>query len=141
MRKALTIVLTCSDFRFQNAISEYLRERGMQGEFELFSLHGACKTITQAKSLAERDFVLANLRTAKENNSLAKLILIHHRDCSAYGGSKLFDNSATEFQRHANEMKGAKEIIKEFLFELEVETLFADSDSEVSEGSICFKDA
>ncbi len=140
MRKALIIVLTCSDFRFQNALFEYLSGRGVGGEVEYIAIHGASKTLTQPRSPSEKDWVLQMLHTIKARNTLAKLLLIHHRDCDAYGGSKLFDNSATEFQRHANEMKVAKEIIKESIPNLEVETLFADCDSEVSEGSICFKD-
>jgi len=139
MHTCKTLVIQCIDFRFQEAIHDYLRGRGLFGDCDIVSLAGSARSLVNPNSEEEFSLVLHQVKLASTLHGIQKVIVIHHRDCGAYGGSQAFENAATEFDRHANDMKNVREILRENLSGIEVDLIFADIDKESRRDSICFK--
>lgn len=139
MHSCKTLVIQCIDFRFQEAIHDHLRERGLLGDCDIISIDGSARSLVNPNSDEEFSFVLRQIKLASALHGIQKIIVIHHRDCGAYGGSRAFENAATEFDRHAHDMKKVREIFHENFPGIHVDLLFSDIDKESRKDSVCFK--
>ena len=69
-----------------------------------------------------------------ELHHVKKIIIVNHKDCGAYGGSKNFESLEKEDKYHISELKKAKEIISNKYPDKEIVMLyhhFSDTGKEV----------
>ena len=110
--KAQACALFCMDFRFKNAILEYLRREQDLVDVDIVVLAGASKNIVEPKIPADREVVLQQLELSCKLHHIGKIVIIDHADCGAYGGTKAFGNNLTkEKEAHKKNLRRAKEIL------------------------------
>lgn len=110
--KAKVIVITCIDSRLQEAINQWIANHFQPKTFDRVALAGGVKNL---------DIILSQIDIAVKLHHIKKAILVNHEDCGAYG-------QASTPQKHAEDLRAAKEKIKELYPDLEVETFYLHLD-------------
>ncbi len=109
---AQNIVITCIDFRLQQAINKWIAQHFQTGTFDRVALGGGVKNL---------DIILGQIDMAVRLHHIKRVILINHEDCGAYGteGTSL---------KHSEDLKAAKVKVKQTYSALEVETYYLHLD-------------
>ena len=101
---AQALILTCIDFRLQEAINKWISENFAPRTFDRVALAGGVKNL---------DIILSQIEIALRLHHIKKVILVNHEDCGAYG-----EMSTPE--KNAKDLKNAKEKITQAYPNLEV---------------------
>lgn len=112
--KTTGIIVTCMDFRLQEAINKWISENFQPKTFDRVALGGGVKNLHT---------ILEQIDIAHRLHHIKKVVLINHEDCGAYGQENFPDNQ-TEHLRHTEDLKNAKEKVKQAYPDLEVETYY-----------------
>lgn len=118
-------LLTCIDFRFQEAIHAWAAEKGMIKDFDLVSLAGVQKSILDEDTRAT---ALKQLDISVRLHGIETVILVAHQDCGAYGGSKSFTSWEEEKAKYSADLTSAAALIKEKFSTLEVKKMILTFD-------------
>ena len=112
--KFKAMVLSCMDPRFQPKVFNYLKKRGLIGQYSAFTIAGAAVGITHIKFKKWHNTFLDNLLTSIQLHKINKLIVINHQDCGAAKivNSKKGFNKDIEEEIHKNSFKKLKKILK-----------------------------
>lgn len=119
------LVLTCMDFRFPRKISEWAESQGLTRDYDLVSLAGAQKSILDSDSRAT---LLKQVELSVELHGTREFIIIAHRDCGAYGGSKSFNSWEEERAKYSKDLELAKNVIKEKFPKIDVKKMILNFD-------------
>lgn len=107
-----TIVVTCIDYRLQEAINKWLYDHFQPKTFDRVALAGGVKNL---------DPIMGQVEIAHRLHHINKVVLINHEDCGAYGA----ENTSG---KHAADLNAAKDKIKELYPTLEVEAYYLHLD-------------
>ncbi|OGH85231.1 MAG: hypothetical protein A2294_00600 [Candidatus Magasanikbacteria bacterium RIFOXYB2_FULL_38_10] len=99
------------DFRFGEAIKNWLVEKHLLNDCDIVSLAGAAKGLVSPKNPAETDVILRQIEISTSLHHISEVILMNHTDCGAYGGRDAFESSEAEYNQHLGDMRLAKEKI------------------------------
>lgn len=119
-------VVWCFDDRFTVLWNWFLKERGFR-HVDLVKIAGG------AKSLAEngpgRDFVLGQVKASVALHKSPLAILMLHKDCGAYGGSKAFLEATDEERKLTSDFEAARDFLIAEIPGIVVECVLADFNS------------
>lgn len=107
-----SIIVTCIDFRLQEAINNWISQNFQPNTFDRVALGGGVLNL---------DIVLKQIEIAYKLHHIRKVVLINHEDCGAYGAEGTLE-------KHIQDLKNVKAKIKEFYPQLEVETYYLHLD-------------
>ncbi|MGE5392532.1 MAG: carbonic anhydrase [Candidatus Saccharibacteria bacterium] len=107
--KADAVALSCMDFRFREAVQNFIQNELNIHAFDLKTDGGGVKKLVEEGPV--RDWILSNFEIAFSLHGVDKVILINHQDCGAYGGSKAFGQSEEEFRFHEEQLKQASSLV------------------------------
>lgn len=113
------------DFRFGEAIKNWLKEKGLLNNCDIVSLAGASRGLVNPKNSAEPEIILRQIEISFNLHKISQVILMNHTDCGAYGGRDAFTSSEAEHSQHVGDMREAKKIILQKFPELEVKIVLA----------------
>lgn len=99
MHKAQALVFRCIDFRFQEIIDDYLKNRGLTRKFDNIGLGGASKNF---------DVCLEQAKLSLDLHDPDEVYIVEHEDCGAYGE----DNSEETHRANAKKLAQALTEIK-----------------------------
>lgn len=119
------LILHCMDFRFGEAIKNWLAENHLLNDCDLVSLTGASKGLANPKNPSETDIILHQIEISTILHHISQIILMNHTDCGAYGGRDAFESIESENSQHVSDMKKAKAIILEKFPELQIKIVLA----------------
>lgn len=121
-------VVWCYDDRFYGLLKEFGKKQKF-GNIDLVKVAGGAKGLAQGTTpSAERDFLIAQIKTSVRLHHTKRIVLMLHRDCGAYGGTKAFPDAITEKERYAADLRAAKEYVRREAPAVPVEAYFADFD-------------
>ncbi len=122
-------VVWCYDDRFYGVLKKFGKKQRF-GNIDLVKVAGGAKGLVAEGDApsAEREFLIAQIKTSVRLHHAKRIVLMLHRDCGAYGGTKAFPDAAAEKERHAAHLKTAKEYVMREVPAVPVETYFADFD-------------
>lgn len=111
------VVLSCMDFRapgrkIEEVIATVYAEDDAVVPFDEIRIAGAAKAINDG---AHADLILDSIMTAVDKHDVARVIIINHHDCGAYGGASRFESDDEERRFHAEELKKAGVKVREYL--------------------------
>lgn len=109
---AQALVVTCIDFRFQQAINKWIAEHFPPITFDRVALAGGVKDV---------DIILGQIEIALRLHHIKKVVLINHEDCGAYG-------AGGTLEKHTEDLKNATQSIKQQFPDLEVEIYYLHLD-------------
>ena len=122
-------VVWCFDDRFYKLLKAFGKQEGF-GHIDLVKVAGGAKALAGGAS-PDRDFVLGQIRTSVRLHGTKRVILMLHRDCGAYGGSKSFADTEAEKNELMKQLRQAQDDVKKELRDvggLTVDACFADFD-------------
>lgn len=106
--KAEAIIITCIDFRLQEAINNWISQNFAPETFDRVALAGGVKNL---------DLILTQIEIAHRLHHIKKVVLINHEDCGAYS------EEGTQ-EKHAQDLQNAKSKILSQFPDLAVETYY-----------------
>lgn len=106
-RSVEAAVIMCQDWRFRRESRALCRYSLGIESFELIALRGASKAFHENCEIA-----VNSVRVAINDHGCEKIVIIHHADCGAYGGSCNFASAEVEEENFYNELKIFEEKIK-----------------------------
>lgn len=110
--QAESIIVTCIDFRLQEAINRWISENFAPKTYDRVALAGGVKNL---------DTIMGQIKIAHHLHHINKVVLVNHEDCGAYGAE-------STPEKHAEDLKNAKDKVKEFYPDLEVEIYYLHLD-------------
>jgi carbonic anhydrase len=120
-------VVWCYDDRFYKLLKAFGKEEKF-GHIDLVKIAGGAKALGGDAS-PERDFVLDQIKKSVMLHGTKRVVLMLHRDCGAFGGSKKFADAAAEKEYFTGQLHRAKEFVKSELPDMQhVDAYFADFD-------------
>jgi carbonic anhydrase len=89
---------------------------------------GGAKCLASPDELADREFVLKQIRISMGLHQTKRVILMLHSDCGAYGGldGGFRGDPKFEAESHRRELIRAADVLRTMLPELKVESYFVD---------------
>ena len=118
------VVLACIDFRFWKETIKFVEEELEIESYDLPKIPGAAKAINECQN--EGDVPMKCIGVPCDLHHVARIVIVNHADCGAYGGSAEFKGDLEAEQRfHESELKKAKEKIIAKYPEKEVILAFA----------------
>jgi len=117
-------VVWCFDDRFSGLLGAFVKDFK---NFDLVKVAGGAKALAGDAS-PDRDFVFGQIETSIRLHGTKKIVLMLHRDCGAYGGSKSFVDAAAEKDNYINQLTNAKSFLKKEIPDMPVSAYFADAD-------------
>jgi len=120
-------VVWCFDDRFYKVLKAFGKQSGWN-HIDLVKVAGGAKALAGGPS-PERDFLANQIKTSVRLHNTKCIVLMTHRDCGAYGGSKSFANADAERAEHEKQLAAAKAFVAgDAAAGMPVETYFADFD-------------
>jgi hypothetical protein len=117
-------VVWCFDDRFTLAVEKFLKRSGI-ARADSIRVAGGPKCLASPNDELERTFVLQQLRFSCNLHATARVILLAHSDCLAWGGLARFQGDArAEREHHCRELARAVEMVQSALPDVTVECLF-----------------
>lgn len=110
--QAESIIVTCIDFRLQDAINNWISQNFPPKTFDRVAFAGGVKNL---------DTILSQIEIAHLLHHINKVVLVNHEDCGAYG------ESGTP-EKHSEDLNTAKEKIQQLYPNLEIKTYYLHLD-------------
>lgn len=106
------IIITCIDFRLQEAINKWISKNFAPKTFDRVALGGGVQDLAT---------ILSQIDIAVKLHHIKKAVLVNHEDCGAYG-------EAGTLQKHRDDLKAATAKVKTVYPNLEVQTYYLHLD-------------
>jgi hypothetical protein len=119
-------VIWCFDDRFYKLLKAFGKQEKWKN-IDLVKVAGGAKALGGDSSQG-RDFLLHQIKTSMRLHNTRRVILMTHRDCGAYGGSRNFADAAAEQAQHEEQLKVAKNFVVHEIGGVSVDAYFADFD-------------
>lgn len=101
------VVMMCVDFRFRKQTLYFAREYLQLIAFDLAGLPGSSRGVSKKSKMAQSCF-----QVPCDLHEVEKVVMVHHEDCGAYGGSQRFNwDKEAEKKFHEEKLKEAEKII------------------------------
>lgn len=118
------VVLACIDFRFWKETMKFVEEELGIKSYDFPKMPGSAKAINDCQS--ETDVPLQCIGVPCDLHHAARIIIVNHADCGAYGGSKEFKGDDEAEQKfHEIQLKSAKEKILKYYPGKEIVLVYA----------------
>lgn len=114
-------LVKCMDFRLTRDIHSWLEQKGLADDCDIISVAGASKDLIENPN----GFVATQISLSVQLHQIKKVLLLHHLDCGAYGGSVACSDRSEELSKHKAEMKKAQVIINGRFPTLQVQPFIA----------------
>ena len=117
-------IVWCFDDRFSGLLAKFSKNFK---HIDLVKIAGGAKALAGNAS-PDRDFVAGQIKTSVRLHGTKRIVLMLHRDCGAYGGSKSFADLDTEKSELTNQLIAAKDFLKKEVPGVPADIYFADFD-------------
>lgn len=122
-------VLCCVDSRYIQPTQQFVRQQLGARRYFLKTDAGSSRALLHGHA-AVRAWVLRNLRLVYQQRGVRQVIVFHHQDCLAYGGSVAFGSRSLETQAHVRELRAARRLLRMRFQHLTVQTFYAYRDQQ-----------
>ncbi len=122
-------VVWCFDDRFYKLLKAFGKQEGW-GHIDLVKVAGGAKALAadDGAPSSDRDFVLDQIKKSAMLHGTKRVVLMLHRDCGGYGGSKQFAGSDAEKAFFTDQLDRVRRFVRREFPGLAVEAVFADFD-------------
>jgi carbonic anhydrase len=119
-------VVWCFDDRFYKLLKAFGKQEGF-AHIDLVKIAGGAKALAGEAS-PDRDFVVNQIKTSVRLHGTKRIILMLHRDCGAYGGSKSFPDADSERTYFEGQLRVTREFMTGEIASVPIDAYFADFD-------------
>ena len=124
LHKVPAAVIYCLDPRFAKQTLRFIQEELDIDNFDQYVHPGGLRVLIQETT---RDIFLGAIEKVSIGlHNIGQIVLIAHRDCGAYGGSKAFPNPEAEKTAQEKDLKVARGILREKFSSLEIKMYYLE---------------
>ncbi len=124
-------VVWCYNDRFYPLLKKFGKKKGF-AHIDLVKVAGGAKALaadgSDADEAAAREFLTGQIRASVRLHAAKRIVLMLHRDCESYGGSKAFADAPAERARCEADLRAARAYVHREIPAVAVDTVFADFD-------------
>jgi carbonic anhydrase len=84
MHKAKACVIACIDFRFQNSVQNFLKDKGYLGKCDTIILARASRDLVKPLEKFHKELILRQIDMSVKLHDPEEIIVIDHQDCGGY---------------------------------------------------------
>lgn len=106
-RHCNALVIHCIDFRFHEAIRQFVANELGVASYDLLTVPGAAKHLTASGSPERRIGLLEDIGISIRLHVPSSIIIVNHADCGAYGGRAAFATPEAEATTHRSALTEA----------------------------------
>ncbi len=134
--KAQVLLLNCMDYRLVDDIHEFMETKGLEDQYDQIILAGASAGVLHEAFAGWHETFWTHLDVAVDLHGIHKVMVIDHRDCSAYKiafGPEHANDPVAETKVHSEMMAVLAATLKARKPELEFEGYLMALDGSVEE--------
>ena len=105
------LVICCKDYRYIQPIQRFIRQRLGIRWYDLKATAGGVRAMLDAPRSVRR-WILGDIDLVYRLHSVRRVILVHHEDCAAYGGSTKLGNVARQRRFHRAQLQRAARMLQ-----------------------------
>ena len=105
------LVICCKDYRYIQAMQRFIRQRLGIRWYDLKATAGGVLAMLDAP-LSVRRWILRDIDLVYRLHSVRRVIIVHHEDCAAYGGSAKLGNLAQQREFHRKQVQRAVRLLR-----------------------------
>src|SRR3990167_3627797 len=118
------LIFCCMDYRYIDAALRFVKKQLGVSAYDVKTDAGGTKALLSGNP-AVRAWILSNVKLAYHRHGVRMVVLVHHQDCAAYGGSSAFKDGAKEPARHAQQLAMAASLLRATFSHLTVGMFYA----------------
>ena len=105
------LVICCKDFRYIQPTQYFVKRRLGIRWYDLKATAGGVRAMMDSPAIVRR-WILKDIDLVYRLHGVRRMILVHHEDCAAYGGSKELGNLARQKVFHRAKLRRAARFLK-----------------------------
>ena len=105
------LIICCKDYRYIQPIQRFAKRQLGIRWYDLKATAGGVLAMLDAPRLV-RQWLLRDIDLVYRLHGVRRVILVHHEDCAAYGGSKELGNLARQKAFHRAKLQRATRFLK-----------------------------
>src|SRR3989338_5495661 len=118
------LILCCMDYRYIDAALRFVKKQLGVNAYDVKTDAGGTKALLNGDP-SVRAWILSNVKLAYHRHGVRTVVLVHHEDCAAYGGSVAFKDGAEETACHAQQLAMAASLLRATFSRLTVRMFYA----------------
>ena len=118
------LILCCVDYRYIDAALRFVKKQLGVNAYDVKTDAGGTKALLNGDP-SVRAWILSNVKLAYHRHGVRTVVLVHHEDCAAYGGSSAFKDGAEETACHAQQLAMAASLLRASFQRLTVRMFYA----------------
>ncbi|MBU1118449.1 hypothetical protein KKH43_01035 [Patescibacteria group bacterium] len=112
-KKAEALAIFCMDYRFHDALHDYIKNTLGIKHYDRVAVAGAGKSLLETHHHPDYIVLKKQIDLSAKLHDIQKVIIVHHTDCGAYGGVKAFEDTEHEKTKHLHDMNNIAKVIQE----------------------------
>lgn len=105
------LVICCKDYRYIQPIQRFVRQRLGLRWYDLKATAGGVRAMLDAPR-SVRQWILRDIALVYRLHGVRRVLLVHHEDCAAYGGSAAFGDLARQRRFHHTQLQRAARVLQ-----------------------------
>lgn len=118
------LIVCCMDYRYIDAALRFVKQQLGVNAYDVKTDAGGTKALLNGDP-SVRAWILSNVKLAYHRHGVRTVVLVHHEDCAAYGGSSAFKDGAEETACHAQQLAMAASLLRSAFPRLTVRMFYA----------------
>ena len=117
------LIICCKDYRYIQPIQRFVRRRGIRW-YDLKATAGGVLAMLDSPRMVRR-WILRDIDLVYRLHGVRRVIVVHHEDCAAYGGSAKLGDLTQQCRFHRAQIQRAARVLQRHFPKLTVRGFLA----------------
>lgn len=105
------LIICCKDYRYIQPTQSFVKRRLGIRWYDLKATAGGVRAMLDSPSIVRR-WILRDIDLVYRLHNVRRVILVHHEDCAAYGGSAKMGGLAQQRRFHRTQLRRAARVLR-----------------------------
>lgn len=106
------LIICCKDYRYIQPTQRFVRQRLGIRWYDLKATAGGVRAMLDAPR-SVRQWILRDIGLVYRLHGVRRVIMVHHDDCAAYGGTAKLGNAAKQRRFHRAQLQRAARVLRQ----------------------------
>ena len=118
------LVICCKDYRYIQPTQRFVRQRLGIRWYDLKATAGGVRAVLDSPRIVRR-WILRDIDLVYRLHGVRRVIVVHHEDCAAYGGSAKLGDITRQRRFHRTQIQRAERVLRRHFPDLTVSGFLA----------------
>ncbi len=105
------LIICCKDYRYIQPTQRFVRQRLGIRWYDLKATAGGVRAMLDSPGIVRR-WILRDIKLVYRLHNVRRVILVHHEDCAAYGGSAKLGSLSRQSRFHRAQLRRAARVLR-----------------------------